>query len=36
MSQWVAGVRQGFRSAAREEKVALLSLIVVLAFLSWP
>ena len=36
MSQWVQGVRQGFRAAAREEKVALLSLVLVLAFLSWP
>ena len=36
MSQIVQTVRKGFRDAAREEKVALLSLFVVLAFLSWP
>lgn len=36
MSQIVKVVRRGFRDAAREEKVALLSLFVVLAFLSWP
>ena len=36
MSQIVQTVRKGFRDAARAEKVALLSLFVVLAFLSWP
>lgn len=29
-------VRQAFRQAAREEKVALLGLALVLVFLSWP
>ena len=36
MSQIVRRVRVGFHSAAREEKVALLSLVLVLTFLAWP
>jgi hypothetical protein len=36
MSHLVKQVRRGYRSAAREEKVALLSLVVVLTFLAWP
>lgn len=29
-------LREAFREAAREEKVALLGLVLVLAFLTWP